>query len=129
LRISSSIKIEFMSNLLPEYINIWSVRARVKPFINKIRRCYNCLRWGHSAAFCRSPPLCARCGEVHESELCSGDSFLCPDCKQIHVSFDKLCPIYLKYELVNMVMAFCNVSQFLAKRLIKKKNIGSIDPG
>jgi len=127
LKTSSSIKIEFLSNLLPEYIDIWSVRAKVKPYINKVRRCFNCLRWGHSAGFCRGPPLCSRCGEVHDSDLCAGVSFLCPDCKQIHSSFDKLCPIYLKYELVNTVMAFCNVNQFLAKRLIKNKNLDSIE--
>jgi len=50
---------------------------------------------------------------------------MCPDCKQTHVSFDNKCLIYLKYILVNTVMAYCNVSQFIAKRLIKKKNISN----
>jgi len=104
LKISSSVKIEFVSNLLPEYINTWSVRTRVRPFVNRVRKCYNCLRWGHSSAFCRGSPLCSRCGEEHDSDMCPSDSFLCPDCKQIHISFDNKCLIYLKYELINTVI-------------------------
>jgi|GEM_PF-3730276 len=123
LRDSTSVKIDFVSNLLPEYITIWSVKSRVKPFVNKVRKCFNCLRWGHSSAFCRDSPVCSRCGERHDGEKCSSDSFLCPDCKQIHAPFEKVCPIFLKYELVNAVMAFCNVSQFNAKKLIKSKGI------
>jgi len=126
LKISTSVKIEFVSNLLP-YINIWSVRTRVRPFVNRVRKCYNCLRWGHSSAFCRGSSLCPRCGEDHDLDMCPSDSFLCSDCKQNHVSFDNNCLIYLKYELINTVMAFCNVSQFIAKRLIKKNNISSRD--
>jgi len=45
LKDSSSIKIEFLSNLLPEFISIWSVRSKVRPFINRVRKCYNCLKW------------------------------------------------------------------------------------
>jgi len=32
LRDSSSVKIEFASNLLPEYLYIWNVRVKVRPF-------------------------------------------------------------------------------------------------
>jgi len=39
LRDSSSVKIKFLSNLLLEFISIWSVRLWVRPFIYKIRRC------------------------------------------------------------------------------------------
>jgi len=99
LKISSSIKIEFVSNLLPEYVNIWSVRTKVRPFVNRVRKCFNCLRWGHSSAFCRGSPLCPRCGGEHDLGMCLSDSFLCPDCGQNYVSFDNNCLIYVKYEL------------------------------
>jgi len=70
LKNSSTIKIDFVSNLLPEFISIWSVKSRVKSYINRIRKCFNCLRWGHSAAFCRGSSLCSRCGDTHETEYC-----------------------------------------------------------
>jgi len=44
LKDSSTIKIEFLSNLLPKFISIWSVRSRVRPFINRVQKCYNYLR-------------------------------------------------------------------------------------
>jgi len=132
LKESTTVKIEFVSNLLPEYITIWSVRSRVKPYINRVRRCYNCLRWGHSAAFCRRAPICPRCGNKHNSDGCPSDSFICPDCKQSHVLFDYNCPFFLKsfflkYNLINTVMAYCNVSQFIAKRQIKSKNVCNLE--
>jgi len=123
LKNSSTIKIDFVSNLLPEYISIWSVKSKVKPYINRTRKCFNCLRWGHSAAFCRGSPICSRCGDNHESEYCQSDVFQCPDCKLNHAPFDFNCSVFQKYRLVNHVMAFCNTSQFIAKRLIKSKNI------
>jgi len=123
LRVSSSIKMEFVSSLLPEFISIWNVRSRVRPYINRVRKCFNCLRWGHSSVFCRGRSNCSRCGDVHDSENCQGDSFHCPDCGQIHSPFNFNCPVFLKYQLINQVMAFCNTSQYNAKRLIKSKNI------
>jgi len=123
LRVSSSIKMEFVSSLLPEFISIWNVRSRVRPYINRVRKCFNCLRWGHSSVFCRGRSNCSKCGDVHDSENCQGDSFHCPDCGQIHSPFNFNCPVFLKYQLINQVMAFCNTSQYNAKRLIKSKNI------
>jgi len=127
VKLSSSVKIEFISNLLPEFITIWSVRSRVRPFVNRVRKCINCLRWGHSSGFCRGSPSCPRCRECHESETCPRDVFMCLDCKQSHAPFDKGCSTYLNYELANLVMAYCNVSQYVAKKLIKSNNIVSCD--
>jgi len=70
LRDSFSIRIKFLSNLLPEFISIWNVRSKVRPFVNRVRKCFNCLRWGHSSAFCRSSPVCTGCGRTHISDSC-----------------------------------------------------------
>jgi len=35
LKSLSSIEIECLSNLLPEFISIWSVRSRVRLFVNR----------------------------------------------------------------------------------------------
>jgi len=82
LRDSSSVKIEFLSNFLPEYISIWSVtiwRSKVKPFVNRIRRCFNYLKWGHFSAFCRRGPTCSSC-RFHDNESCMNSDFTYPDC-------------------------------------------------
>jgi len=77
LRDSSTVKIEFASNLLPEYLNIWSIRTKVRPYINRVRKCYNCFRWGHSSVFCKGKEIWFRCGEDHRSDSCSSDEFCC----------------------------------------------------
>jgi len=32
----STVKIEFASNLFPEYLSIWSVRSKVRPYIKSV---------------------------------------------------------------------------------------------
>jgi len=123
LRDSTSIKIEFLSNLLPEFISIWNVRSRVRPFVNRMRKCFNCFKWGHSSAFCRSSPVCTGCGRTHISDACADNSFLCPDCGQLHPLFDTECSIFQKYKVTNYIMAYCNINQYVAKKLAKIRNI------
>jgi len=126
LRDSASIKIEFLSNLLPKFISIWNVRSRVRPFVNKVRKCFN-LNGGHSSAFCRSSPVCTGCGRTHISESCADSFFLCPDCVQLHPLFDTECSIFQKYKVTNYIMAYCNINQYVAKKLAKIRNIVSCD--
>jgi len=110
LRDSFSIRIEFLSNFLPEFISIWNVRSRVRPFVNRVRKCFNCLRWGHSSAFCRSSPVCTGCGRSHILDSCVDNAFLCSDCDQLHPLFDTGCNIFQKYKIVNYIMAYCNIN-------------------
>jgi len=119
-----SIKIEFLSNFLPEFISFWSVRSKVRSFINRVRKCYNCLKWGHSFAFCRSSPVCTGCGRAHISDSCADSAFMCPDCNQIHLFFVG-CSIFQKYKIINYIMAYCNINQYIAKKLVKIRNITS----
>jgi len=55
LRDSSAIKIEFVSNLLLEFISILSVKVKVRLFINRVKKCYNYLRWSYSSLFVGEP--------------------------------------------------------------------------
>jgi len=70
LKDSSTVKIA--SNLLPEYLSIWSVRVKMRPYVNKIHKCYNCFRWGHSSKaviFCKDKETCSRYGNEHNSDI------------------------------------------------------------
>jgi len=123
LKNSSTIKVEFVSNLLPEFLYIWSVRVKVKPYVNRVRKCFNCFRWGHLSIFYKGKETCSRYGKDHNVDACNLDGFCCVNCGGSHHPFDQFCSIFYKYKLVNTVMAFCNVSQFKAKRLFKTKNV------
>jgi len=88
LKDSSSVKIEFASNLLPEYLSIWSVRCKVRPYINRVRKCFNCFRWGHFSVFCKGKQSCTRCGKDHNSETCESEVLHCINCGGTHHPFD-----------------------------------------
>ncbi|XP_036146450.1 uncharacterized protein LOC118646828 [Monomorium pharaonis] len=125
LKPSSSMKITFESNLLPEYIYLYKVKHRILPFINKVRKCTICCRWGHSNKLCRGTPRCEKCGRDHELRDCNIDLLRCSNCGGDHGALDTICPSFLHFKLINYVMAYTNCSQFSARRLIKSKEITS----
>jgi len=120
LRDSSSVKIEFLSNFL-EFISIWSLRSRVRSYINRVRKCFNCSKWGHSSAFCKRTLVCFGCGKSHDTDLCSNVNFTCPNCNKNHPPLDYNCFIFQKYKIVNYIMAYCNINQYNAKNWLKSE--------
>jgi len=48
-----------------------------------------------------------------------------PNCKNNHPPFTT-CPIFLKY-VINAIMAYCNINQFKAKRIMKSRDTNSLD--
>jgi len=119
LKDSHTVKIEFASNLLPEYLSIWSIKTKVRPYINRVRKCFNCFKWGHFAIFCKGKETCSRYGNEHKLDMCNSDVLCCINCKNTHHPFDIECPIFHKYRIINAIMAFCNVNQYKAKKLFK----------
>lgn len=43
-------------------------------------RCFNCLKTGHAASACPSPPLCPYCGEAHHAHTCKAKGLSPPKC-------------------------------------------------
>jgi len=70
---------------------------------------------------------CSDCERAHDSDTCLDRDFICPDCNLNHPPFDGGCPIFQKYKIINYVMAYCNINQFNAKKLVKIRNITSPD--
>ena len=53
-------------------------------------RCFNCQRFGHISANCRSSVRCEKCAGPHHISLCKSDHALCANCNQSHqASFSK----------------------------------------
>jgi len=59
--------------------------------------------------------------------MCSSENFSCINCKGLHHPFDLSCSIFHKFKLINTIMAYCNINQYKAKRLIKIRNISNIE--
>ncbi|XP_071567731.1 uncharacterized protein [Temnothorax nylanderi] len=122
---SLSIKATFASNLLPEFVYIWRVKCRVFPFVNKVRNCANCHRWGHSVAACRGESLCAGCGVSHPATEPCTTTPCCINCRGNHASSDPSCLSYTSHLIINTVMAYTNSSFSQAKRLVRSRGLES----
>lgn len=52
------------------------VKLRVRPYIQSVRQCYNCYKFGHIKQFYKSNTVCINCGrEAHG--LCEVESCCC----------------------------------------------------
>jgi len=71
--------------------------------------------------------VCSRYGISHESELCESEIFNCPNCKSEYPPFEASCLIFLKYKIVDAIIAYCNINQFKAKRLMKSRKLVSLN--
>lgn len=115
------------TDLLPEYLRIWKRRIKVFPFINRVRKCSNCARWGHSAPFCRGSRACGRCSDDHATSSCYSVAVKCVNCGGDHDSFNPVCKVFLRHKIINAVMAFANVSRISSIKMIKSRNIHSLE--
>lgn len=127
IRSSASIKIVIETDLLPEYLSLWKRRVRVSPSINRVRKCVKCAKWGHSANFCRGSRACGKCGDDHDTSACYSMAHKCVNCGGDHDSFYHNCKVLIRHKIINIVMAYANVSRFKALKLIKFRNIISVE--
>lgn len=62
-----------------------------------------------------------------EATICKSYSIRCANYEGNHMSFDPDCPKLLFHKIINAVIAYANVSRLNAIRLIKSRNINSLD--
>lgn len=80
---SSTMKITFEGQILPDYILIDCLRIRVRPFYNKPMYCNTCQQFGHTIKYCKQKVKCARCHASHDTSTCNAediDKTICPFC-------------------------------------------------
>ncbi|KYN29938.1 Nucleic-acid-binding protein from mobile element jockey [Trachymyrmex cornetzi] len=84
------------------------VKLRVRPYIQSVRQCYNCYKFGHIKQFCKSNTVCINYGrEAHG--LCEAES-CCRNCGGAHRSIFRQCSVLEKNRSINTIMAYRNVS-------------------
>jgi hypothetical protein len=78
-------------------------QATVRKLLSEPKRCLKCQKFGHYVADCKAETdRCARCGEKHQTTLCTAmDPSLhkcmnCIDNPKGHGTADRTCPAYLK---------------------------------
>ena len=110
---TSSVKIIFKGQRLPSCISLCKVVCQVEPFVHKVVQCFNCLRYGHVSAQCKSKtPRCCKCGEDHKAADCKTiNPPCCLFCKGNHTALDRnVCKEYKKQKAIKLTMATDNLS-------------------
>lgn len=120
---SHLILVTMEGNNLPDKVSLYGdvINIRVRPFIEPVRQCFNCLRFGHIGRECRNPKICITCGTAFHGD-CNRDS-RCVNCKNAHKANDKTCPTRQHNIRIKAVMAKKNISAYEAQKvLIEERN-------
>lgn len=116
------IEATFQSHRRPCSINLGFEALEVKPYIENVRQCKNCLKYNHGANFCKGRLTCARCGgHDHNESECLND-LNCSNCNTLgHKANDKSCPIWVEEKSIRELMAKEYLTYGLAKNKIAMK--------
>ncbi|KYQ48815.1 hypothetical protein ALC60_12130 [Trachymyrmex zeteki] len=83
------------------------VKLRVRPYIQSVRQCYNCYKFGHIKQFYKSNTVCINCGrEAHGLQ----------------------CPVLEKNRNINTIMAYRNVSFYKARLILEGREDVGVAP-
>lgn len=67
---TNTVKIVFEGQVLPNFVEIYGLRVRVRPFHQKPMFCDRCQQFGHTSRDCRRKQKCASCGAEHATAMC-----------------------------------------------------------
>ncbi|KAJ8677494.1 hypothetical protein QAD02_013281 [Eretmocerus hayati] len=110
----------FAKNELPENIRLFGAVFRtVEYFIPAVLRCFNCQRYGHSAATCRNGFKCVNCGEDHYTEGFCSHSPRCANCRGNHSASDRSCVHFQFNKEINFLMTQRRISRAEAITLVQ----------
>ena len=63
----------------------------------RVRQCYHCYGFDHTAKQCRAHVWYSHCALEHEEKDCSSRAIgakRCANCKGAHTAFDRSCPVW-----------------------------------
>lgn len=118
---TSNFIVSFKGRSLPESIELYNglVKIRIGVYVPAVRQCYNCYRYGHSKAHCRSKnKVCVICGDHYHGQC--DHAMRCTNCEGSHKSNDKICPKYDYNKKLLRISAEKHISIYEAKNYIKQ---------
>ncbi|XP_076398207.1 uncharacterized protein LOC143266637 [Megachile rotundata] len=96
------------------------VGVRIWPYVERVKQCYRCWRFGHIMKFCKGRrSLCGKCGKDFHGK-CEEEA-KCVNCKGNHAADeDRKCWMFQKEYAIKKVMAYRNVEFETAKEVIER---------
>lgn len=104
---------------LPQFLSLYNgvTKIKVRPYIEPVRQCFKCLRYGHLKDTCKRYKVCNNCGRAFHGECTEVTK--CVNCGDRHKTINKSCLVFQKSVEIKKVMAEKNVSGFEAARLVR----------
>lgn len=68
-------------------------RIKIRPYIEPVKQCYNCYKYGHLSTVCRNKKKCRNCGDNFHGECNRNTS--CMNCNGMHPANWKGCQEYI----------------------------------
>lgn len=105
------------TKLLIGYGHVW---LRVEPFVEAVRQCFKCLKFGHIQVSCRTSRkryfVCTK--EAHGRPRCI-------NCGEAHMSVARECKVFQREAAIKKIMAYKNVSYNAAFDIVKREERNS----
>lgn len=116
---SQTVVFTFDGQVLPKRVFMCYNSMPVKLYIYPTIQCFNCCRFGHTKAQCRSKPRCYKCGQGHTGDTCNveEDRGSCCLCSGLHFASSKKCPEYVRQTNIKVTMAENSLSYIEASKL------------
>lgn len=96
---------------------------KIRPYVEPVKQCYNCFRFGHLKAFCRSNKRYIICADYEHGEC--DKEVRCRNCNGNHKSNFKKCPLMEYNKNIKVIMAYNNCSYESVRIMEDKENTGS----
>lgn len=116
---TETVVLTFDGQILPKRIFICYTALPVDLYIFPTIQCYNCCRFGHVKALCRSKPKCFKCGQDHTADQCSilEEDAHCCLCQGSHFATSKRCLEFERQKAIKETMAKSCISYAEASKI------------
>lgn len=116
---TKSVRVIMEADELPDEVTVYGMRCRLTPFVQKVKLCNKCHRFGHYADKCKSEyNKCENCGQQCINKCTRNTT--CSSCGGEHKYNDLNCPVRGIEENILRVMNNNKLSYFEAKDWIRE---------
>lgn len=119
---TSNFIITFKGRYLPENVSLYGglVKIKIRAYVPEVKQCFNCYRFGHTKAVCKSKnKTCVVCSEEFHGQCDRQER--CINCGEKHRSNDRKCEKYLLNKQIIKISAERQISIFEAKNVLRDK--------
>lgn len=120
---SDNIIVTFKGKDLTDYVSIYNKggHLRVRPYVEAVKLCYNCYKYGHLKNLCKSKAKCPICNDDFHGEC--NKAPLCGNCGEGHRANYRGCIEFQRNKDMNIIMAHNNCSYFEAIKLVEGREM------